>query len=222
MSEKQESNIAISFINIHKIITRGLMISHKSIQEILQRGVQQEGSLEGIFNYLRALTSVLNAHHLTEDELAFPYFRNLLPEAPFDSLTKWHREMDQILEEINLAIGKGEINNGLEKRLISIEDALGRLNEMWPLHIEIETHEFITKADALISLEEQLRLVRLFSEHGQKLSGPPFLTVPFMLFNLPVDDRQIFSQGMPAEILTNLVPVVWKKQWESMIPFLLV
>jgi hypothetical protein len=42
-----------------------------------------------------------------------------------------------------------------------------------------------------------------------------------MLYNLPVEDRKVFSQGIPAEVLQNLVPVVWKEKWESMTPFLL-
>jgi len=70
-------------------------------------------------------------------------------------------------------------------------------------------------------VEEQLKLVRLFGEHGQKNAVPPHLTVPFMLYNLPVDERKVFSQDMPAEVIHNLVPIVWKEKWESMTPFFL-
>jgi hypothetical protein len=38
MSNQQESNIAISFFNIHNIITRGLRVSLESVREVLQRG----------------------------------------------------------------------------------------------------------------------------------------------------------------------------------------
>ena len=221
MSKQQESNIAVSFLNIHSIITRALRVSIDSVRGFSQSGFKSEGSREGFFNYIRALASVINAHHLTEDEIAFPYFRDKLPEAPFDSLNATHQEMVHILDEIKLAVEKGEKNDQLETELRNLENALTRMNDMWHPHIQIETEQFINKADALIPVEEQLRLVRLFGEHGQKHAVPPYLTVPFMLYNLPVEDRKVFSQGMPAEVLQHLVPVVWKEKWQSMTPFFL-
>jgi len=221
MSNQQESNIAISFYNIHNIITRGLRVSLESVQGVLQRGFQGEEGREGFFNFIRALTSVMNAHHLTEDEIVFPYFRDKLPEAPFDSLTYYHHVMVLILDEINLAVNKCSNKDQLETELRNIENDLARLNEDWPFHIQPETDEFINKADALVPVEEQLRLVRLFAEHDLKNAIPLYLTIPFMLYNLPQEDRKVFSQGMPAEVIQNLVPVVWKEKWESMKPFLL-
>jgi hypothetical protein len=74
MSTPQESNIAVSFYNIHNIITRGLNVSIDGVQGALQNGFQDDGSREGLFNYSRALSLVLVAHHLSEDEIAFPFF----------------------------------------------------------------------------------------------------------------------------------------------------
>jgi len=221
MSNQPETNIAISFLNIHNIITRGLKVSLESVQGVIKRGIQGEKSREGFFNFIRALTSVMNAHHLTEDEIVFPYFRDKLPEAPFDSLTSWHHEMGLRLDEINLALDKCADKAQLETELRNIENPLARLNEDWPFHIQPETDEFINLADALIPVEEQLRLVRLFAEHGLKNAVPHYLTVPFMLYNLPEDDRKVFSERMPAEVVQNLVPIVWKAKWESMKPYLL-
>jgi len=221
MSKQQESNIAVSFLNIHSIITRALRVSIDSVRGFSQSGFKSEGSREGFFNYIRALASVINAHHLTEDEIAFPYFRDYFPEAPYDLLIATHQEMVQILGEIKLAVEKCEKNDQLATGLSNLESALTRLNDMWHPHIQIETDEFINNADALIPVQEQLRLVRLFGEHGQKNAVPPYLTVPFMLYNLPVDERKVFSQDMPPEVTQHLVPVVWKEQWESMTPFLL-
>jgi len=221
MSKQQESNIAVSFTNIHNIVTRSLRVSIESVQEVIQGGFQDESRREGFFNYIRALASVLTSHHLTEDEIVFPYFRDKLPEAPFDLLINWHQEMVHILDDIKMAAEKCEKNDQLDTELRNLEKALTTLNESWHPHIQMETDEFIIKADALIPVEEQLRLVRLFAEHGQKLAVPPYLTVPFMLYNLPVEERKVFSRGMPAEVIQNLVPVVWKEKWESMAPFLL-
>jgi len=221
MSNQPESNIAISFSNIHNIITRGLKVSYESVQRVLQRGLEGEESREVFFNFIRAHTSVMNAHHLTEDEIVFPYFRDKLPEAPFDSLTYYHHLMVIVLDEINLAVDKCAHEDQLETELTNIEKALAQLNDDWPYHIQPETDEFINLADAVIPVEEQLSLVRLFAEYDLKNAVPHYLTVPFMLYNLPQDDRVVFSQGMPAEVVQNLVPVVWKEKWEAMKPYLL-
>ena len=92
---------------------------------------------------------------------------------------------------------------------------------MWHPHIQIETSAFISKADALIPVEEQLKLVGQMAEHDLKIAVPHPLTVPFMLYNLPEEDRAVFSQGIPVEVVKKFVPVTWKEQWESMTPYLL-
>jgi hemerythrin-like domain-containing protein len=221
MSEVQESNIAVCFRNIHTIITRGVSVSMESVSAVILNGFQDEGRRKGLFNYIRALSAVLISHHLTEDKFAFPYFRDKMPEAPFDDLTEWHQEMERILGEIKLAVDNCEKNDQLEANLKNLEKSLTRLNEEWQPHIQVETDEFISKADALLPVEEQRKFIQQFAEFGQKLAIPPALTVPFMLYNLPAEDRNIFSEWMPAEVLQNLVPVVWKEEWASMTPFLL-
>jgi hypothetical protein len=125
------------------------------------------------------------------------------------------------LDATKAAVEKIEKDDGPEAALKDLETALVWLNNAWRPHIRSETLEFINKADGLVSVEEQLRLVKLFAEHSQKNAVPPYLTVPFVLFNLPAEERQVFSQGMPEELLQNLVPVVWKNKWESMMPFFL-
>ena len=125
------------------------------------------------------------------------------------------------MAEASQALEKGG-ENGLPAAVLEdLEGALTRLNALWHPHIQIEMDQIAGKADALIPLEERGRLVGQMSEHGQKIGGPHFLTVPFMLFNLPPGERAVFSHGMPRELLENLVPVVWKAQWESMKPYLL-
>lgn len=220
MNQKSNS-IAIVFTLIHDIISRGLKISLQNIEHFSSLDSVDNESLEGLLNYIRALTSVVYAHHLTEDELAFPYFKELLPEAPFDELSKWHQVMVGVLNEINSALAASEKSGFRNVEIEALKDPMTRFIEMWHPHIQIEADEFFNKADAVISTEEQLRLVKAMGEHGQRLSTPPFLTVPFLLYNLPVEDRLVFSKDMPAEVLEHLVPVVWKDQWESMKPYLL-
>jgi hypothetical protein len=221
MSQPPPTNIAASFYYIHKIITRGLSVSIENVQDAVQHGFRDDGRRQGLFTYIRALSLVLNSHHLTEDEIAFPYFRGLLPGAPFDRLIKGHQEMVKILDALKLLLEKCEKGDRPEVDLGNLENALIKLNATWVPHIRMETEGFISKADALVPVEEQLRLVGLFSQHGMKNTAPHHWAVPFLLFNLPPEDRQVFSQGMPAEIIQNLVPVVWKERWESMAPFFL-
>jgi hypothetical protein len=221
MSQPPQTNIAASFYYIHKIITRGLRVSIESVQDAFQHGFHANGRRQGLFTYIRVLALVLNSHHLTEDEIAFPYFRELLPGAPFDRLIRGHQEMVKILETLKLVLENCEKGDRLEVHLGILENALTRLNATWVPHIRMETEGFISKADALVPVEEQLRLVQLFSQHGMKNAKPHHWAVPFLLFNLPPEDRRVFSQGIPAELIQNLVPVVWKERWESMAPFFL-
>src|SRR5512136_74405 len=200
MSGQQESNIATSFYNIHNIITRGLRVSVENIQAAQEHGFPDPSRREGLFNYIRAFSSVLNSHHLTEDEIAFPYFKPRLPEVDFDVFIHYHQLMQGLLDEIHSAVEKCAKLDQPGNELKSLERPLLQLNEEWPVHIQHETDDFITKVDALIPVEEQLMLIRRFSEHGQKNALPPELTVPFVLYNLPPEDRLEFSRDMPAEV----------------------
>jgi hypothetical protein len=221
MSERPETIIAASFFDIHSIITRGLKVALTGTRSALQDSFQGESAREGLFNYIRSLTSVLNAHHHTEDEIAFPYFRPKLPEVNFDSWTIWHQKLVRILEEINLAVEKCAKDDQLEFELGKIKSNLARLKEMWPYHMGPETDDFINKADALVPVEEGIRLVGLFADYMLKLATPTSLTVPFMLYNLPGQYRQPFSLWMPEDMVQILVPGVWKEIWASMAPYLL-
>jgi hypothetical protein len=96
------------------------------------------------------------------------------------------------------------------------------LSSIWGKHIKIEADQFINKIDALIPGDEQRRLVKLFEQYNQSHSEPSFLVIPFLLFNLPGEEREILARSMPAELTENLVPYVWREKWESMTPFLLI
>jgi len=52
-------------------------------------------------------------------------------------------------------------------------------------------------------------------------AAPDLVALPFILYNLSVEDREIMAQHMPPVVIQELVPVVWKEHWEPMKPFLL-
>jgi len=217
----QQNPIAASFFNIHAIITRGLRVSIEGVKKVGNSQFHDAEHHKGLFLYIQALVPVLHSHHLTEDEVAFPYFRDKLPDAPFDDLSKYHKEMVKVLDVISNALEKWERNDEPEVNRRQVEKSLILLNEIWIPHIQSETDTFIVKADALLPMEERVRLVGEFAEHGVKHAVPHPITVPFLLYNLPPDERAVFSQGMPVEVVQHLVPVVWKAQWEAMQPFFL-
>ena len=221
MTQQKESYIAVNLGAIHNVITRGLKVSIESVQGPAQRELEDEGRRAGFFNYVRTLVSVFTAHHVTEDEVAFPYFRDKLLGAPFDLLIAQHQEMIPILEEIKSAVERCEQEGRVGAGLRDLEAALGRVNDMWHPHIQIEQEHLIEKADALLPVEEQLGLVKLFREYSKQHSGPAYLAAPFILYNLAVEERERFAKEMPIEVTGHLVPVVWKEQWASMAPFLL-
>jgi hemerythrin-like domain-containing protein len=223
MSNPEKSIVTASLLNTHKIITRGLSVSIETCRELIKSDFKLDGQREGFFTYVRTLVSTIHAHHLTEDEVAFPYFRDKIPDAPFDMLSQEHQAMVRILDEISAALEKCENDEQFEVNLNALEAALTRLNHLWHAHINVEEDVFTKKAGTVMpAITEQIRLVSLFTEHSQKYSGPAYLAIPFMLYNLPEAERKTFSGDLPIEIVQNLVPKAWKEKWEPMRPFLLV
>jgi hypothetical protein len=221
-SNLSSPNLALSLFTIHKIVTRGLQVSIERAQDFLEAGFPDDLTREGFVNYVKTFVFVVHSHHLTETELAFPYFQQLIPEMPYHFLNVQHDIMAKYLEEISSAIEQVNAPESITSGLIALLLPLSALNEMWHPHIQIEEKNLnIEKIGALLPAEEQVRLITLYTQHSQQHSGPPQLAVPFMLFNLTPDERVVMTNGMPEELLNHLIPVVWKDQWASMIPFLL-
>ena len=222
MSALQTPNNAVSLVTIHKVITRGLDVSIHNTRRFKESGFPDLTIQTGFLNYVRALSAVLHGHHSTEDELAFPYFRKLLPELPVDSLSAQHQDLIPILEAANTAVDACSQASSAEDGLSLLSTALTQIDVIWHPHIQIEEKHFdIQTLGQMLPPEEHQRLNQLMGKHSQEHTGQPFLTVPFMLYNLPVDTRSILADDMPAEVTSHLVPVVWREQWITMKPFLL-
>ena len=221
MSQLNPPNIAADLIRIHSVVTRGLSVSLERGQTFAGDGFPDASTREGFVDYVQSLVSVLHAHHLGEDELAFPYLRDLLPGAPFDLLSEQHQQMVPILDEItaaNEAVAaepEGQSVNALNR-------ALTQVDELWHPHIQIEEEEFTVERGAeLISVDEHIRLAQLFAKLSQEHAQPDYLVVPFILYNLAPEDRAIMAGSMPPVVTQELVPRAWKEKWAPMQPFLL-
>ncbi len=222
MIESNAPNVASDLLRVHSIITRALSVTSEKSQRFAQEGFPDASTKEGFLCYARSFVSVLHGHHLTENELAFPYFRDKLPDAPYDLLIAQHQELVHVLDEIKAAIEEVSEEPQAAKALNRLNQTLRRLGDLWHPHIDIEQEHFtVAKLEALINREEHIRLGKLFVEHSQKHTGPGYLVVPFLLYNLAPEERVILARNMPFLLTYLLVPVIWKARWASMRPFLL-
>ena len=222
MPESSSPNVVGELVLIHLIITRGLKVAVEHCESFGRQGYPAASAREGFVSYVRSLASSLHAHHLTEDDLVFPYFREKIPDAPFDVLSAQHRALVPLLEEIRLSIEEMASTTEEGEALQHLNRILAQIAEIWHPHIKTEEEHFTQeRVDALINTEEHRRLCGLFGEHGRKHAGPDYLVVPFLLYNLPAEKRAAFARTMPPIVTQQLVPVVWKEKWEPMRPFLL-
>jgi hypothetical protein len=206
----ENSPLVDGLLRIHKVISRGLVISMRKCDEYIDRkGIPPEEAA-GFYMYLKALRLVTHSHHLSEDEIAFPYFKDSM-EAPFNRLSEDHQAINLILEKLDQYISEPSDN------LVKIHTLLNDFDRVWGPHIKIEEENFNTeKLHAVIRMDEQEALVEKLGEHSRKNLGPGPLTLPFIFYNLESRDRGVF----PWVLRKVLVPVVWRKQWKPMSPFL--
>ena len=81
------------FVRVHRIITRALQVTADRSASFARTGYPGARDGEGFGLYVRSLATLLHGHHITEDDVAFPYFRSVIPEAPFDRMSAQHRHM---------------------------------------------------------------------------------------------------------------------------------
>jgi hypothetical protein len=208
---------------VHQSISRGVHMSGLYSRIFMRSGLPGGKIRPGYVDYVRSLTSVLHAHYLAEDTLAFPLLRDLLPEAPFEQLADDHLELMPIVNEIRLKIERAVEEAVSGASLERIDTLLTQLSGIWRAHIAVEEAHFSwTKIDAVMSADEQIRLLARIGDVNQEHSGPDYLVVPFTLFNLPQKERAYISDLWPPFVTRHLIPVAWKEKWQPMSPFLLI
>ena len=93
MSESIKPNVGADLKRIHAIITRGLNVAIEHSQAFAQNGYPDASTREGFISYVKTFIFMIHSHHLTEDEVAFPFFQAQMTATPFDALTAQHQEM---------------------------------------------------------------------------------------------------------------------------------
>jgi hemerythrin-like domain-containing protein len=222
MPRTETANIGRDLIRIHLVITRGLGVAREACGQFRDAGFPDDSVKAGFLSYFRTLLSVMHAHHLVEDQVDFPVLKRRLPEAPFDLLLLQHREIAAVLAGMAPALDDIEAGEPPSIPLAELERALDRLFGIWHPHIRLEETYLSPEAvDRVLSPDDHARLAALSGEQSRRYAGPDALVVPFLLYNLPEDERRELSRAMPPAITAELVPVVWRERWAPMKPFLL-
>jgi hemerythrin-like domain-containing protein len=222
MSNENQPNIGEDYIRFHKVMSRGLVVSIQNINEFLHIETLEKLNREGFLKYVQSFSSVLHGHHIVEDEKIFPYFKDELPEVPYERLMSEHEIFKDGLQEINTGLGQLMSENNELNSLKLLKSGFDKIDQIWHPHIQIENTQLYGQIGSLnIDLEEMIRIQKEAGEFFQEHTDPAYLIVPFVLYNLSPEDRAIASQGFPEMVTKQLVPIDWKDKWESMQPFLL-
>lgn len=222
MSNENQPNIGEDYIRFHKVMTRGLAVSLQNINEFLQIGTLEKLNREGFIKYVQSFSSVLHGHHQAEDEEIFPYFDDKLPEVPYNRLKSEHVIFNEGLQEINTGIEHLTLDNDELDSLKLLKSGLDKIDQIWHTHIQIENTQLYERIGSLnIDLEEMIRLQKEDKEFFQEHTGPAYLVMPFVLYNLSPEDRSILTQGSPEAVTKQILSNDWKDKWTPMQPFLL-
>ena len=221
IQKNDEIKLAGDFLRIHRAITRGLNVSVSKGSEYLNKGFPDPDLQQGYVLYLQTLTAVLSAHHLGEDEVAFPALKLKFPDEPYGKLGSDHVEIEKRLIQIKNTLPGLASADSKASLAIAVEILKGILT-IWAPHIQIEETSFKAAAIAsAMTFDEQLQLSAKIGKYSQEHGGPPFFVLPFVLFNLEQADRAAMASGMPKELVEVLMPGEWKAKWAPMLPFLL-
>jgi len=214
-------DLAQDIIRIHKVITRALNVGMNKAIEHLQSGVTSPQALLGYRSYIHSLATVLGSHHQSEDLIIFPAFQKVLPLTPYSQLIAEHHQIETLLAPIpeQISVLSGDAPEG---GLREIDTILQEIFNIWVPHIRIEEGNFTHAAlNAVMNLEEQETVSQAIGKYSQEHSDPPYWIMPFVLFNLELDDRMSMAANFPPMIMDELIPKVWKEQWAPMKPYLL-
>ena len=203
---------------IHKVLSRPLDVGISYLDECLSSGKMDLENQEGFKDYINSLITVFVGHHHGEDEILFPTFEDKIKGADFTKLKKQHKEIHPIAEKIK---DKINVTDPSANNYEEIRNLLQEMKGLWIEHRDEEEGIVELDMEPLISSKEQIELNDKLSKHGQDMSEPANLILPFLIYNLEGSDRDEFTDDMPWILKNFVVPIIWKSKWEKMKPFLL-
>ncbi len=209
------------FLTIHKVISRSINTSVENIRIFIDSGFPDEQTRQGFLNFIRLTGLMLDSHHLTEDDIGFPYFEKDLPNTHFEWLHEDHNLITGFLKELTPIMDIFEKTDTTQENLKDIEAVLLKIEDRWNQHVGLEEEEFINIIDTLAPYEDRVKLIDQFFDFNEDLLQPYHLSLPFMLYNLGKEDRNRWSKGYSRDLLKKVETVSWKEKWGSMKPFFL-
>jgi hemerythrin-like domain-containing protein len=220
----RNADIARDFARIHSVITYALGVSVERSQRYAAHGYPDTTTRKGFISYVRCLSALLYAHHNTEDDLAFPYFWEKLPELPVERLIAQHQRMDPLLDEIQAELSSLAGSEKDSQYLERLSHALAEMALLWQAHIEVEERYLSPeRIHAVIDRAEQARMRRKLFDYSRRLqrrAAPLSLLIPFVLYNLSCEERPLLAPRMAQIVTRVLIPYVWKHRWRPMESFL--
>ena len=203
---------------IHKVLSRPLDVGISHLDKCLISNKVDIENHDGFKDYINSLVNVFFGHHHGEDEIMFPTFEEKIKDADFSKLKKQHKELhplaDKIKDKVNIDVPT--IDNYRE-----IRELLKETKDLWVEHRDEEEKTVELDIEPVLSSKEQIELGEKVGEHGRSMSKPATLILPFIIYNLEGNDRAEFTSDMPWILKKFIVPVIWKKKWQKMKPFLL-
>ncbi|BAQ61743.1 hypothetical protein GM3708_2149 [Geminocystis sp. NIES-3708] len=217
------NTVAKDLIRIHIVITRAIVIGIEKCQIFKNNGKIDDVLKEGFINYLNSLLSLFHSHHLVEDDLIFPYFKNKQFDAPYEIMATQHGDLLPLLDELEICINNLNSNSSNQEFIDNLLENLEQIQQAWIPHYQLE-EEYLNDQNIsnLISDEEQQKQCLEFGEYAGKHLEPDYLVIPFILYNLPLKERELMAEVFPPEIIQDLIPHEWKEKWQSMSPFFLI
>ena len=203
---------------IHKVLSRPLNVGIGHLDKCLISNKVDIENHDGFKDYINSLVNVFFGHHHGEDEIMFPTFEEKIKDADFSELKKQHKELHPLAEQIK---DKIDIDSPTIDNYREIRSLLQDTKDLWVKHREEEEQTVELDLEPVLSSKEQIELSDKLGKHGQSMSNPATLILPFLIYNLEGNDREEFTSDMPWILKKFIVPVIWKKKWQKMKPFLL-
>jgi hypothetical protein len=134
-----------------------------------------------------------------------------------------HGVMEAMLDELRARLEAAADHSAAAEALSGVTRVLAGLSELWHPHVGIEERDIydVEIIAGVMDVDENVRVGQMLGEKAQQYVVPPYLGVPWLLYNLPPDERAKFARTMPATVINQLVPGDWKAHWAPMRPFLL-
>jgi hemerythrin-like domain-containing protein len=217
-AESAGSPLFDDLARIHRIITNSLEALTRLTGSISPQSLADNKYRSGFVDYLTSMSTFVHGHHMNEDDLFFPKMKAGVPNAPYDALSEHHEQMKTHLTELDgTMIPSLRGQSYVADTIKSLGEWAEEMLQLWTAHRDLEEVSFSAeKMNEGLDLEEQHQLTKEIQANGRSHSKPFGKIVPFLLFNLPPEERPGLLPWVVARIL---VPIVWRFSWQSMTPF---